>query len=282
MMMTVFKSHLKLLAITLTFISSLFLSAGYWMQISSFLVFVAVGLEITKVSIFLEIPNKNWTEKLILILVGLVLSATSIFTSAKQIQHLIHSNSIVTEQSVLDFESKKNERELLQARASLIEKDIAHDIEKNFKTRAERLYRELGEIQNQIASIKLVSPEKAVEAGFDEVSWVLAAILDIIILTLSHLLQQKKSYPSQKTEPKILNDNESMSGDMKHMKKIRENHHKDISKDVRTLIENGHPINLLSLRKTLKADMSKVSCAVKELFNQGFLQKNGRSYTVAV
>ena len=275
------KKILLILSLVLIFASSLLLSCGYWIKITNFLVFVAIGLEITKVSIFLEIPNKKWKEKLLLMIVGATLSATSIFTSAKQLQYLIDENSTITQQSILDFEAQKNFRNLLESRAELLKKDIENDIKTNFKTRAERLYKELSEIQTQISQIEVISPEKSSKSGYEGVSWILAAILDLIIITLSHLLQKRSPILQKKIS--ILNREEKKeSSPYQPPKTITRNKNSNITSQIKTLIRNGHPVKLLPLRKTLRTDMKKVSDALKELFNEGFLQKEGRSYTVAI
>lgn len=257
-----------------TILSSLFLTTGFWIGISPVLIPVAIGLEISKIALFLEIKRTQGFQRFLVTFISVILSITSISASKFQMETLVKNQNEMHRQESLSHKNAQVKTAKLLKAIDLKEKAIAKDLEHNFRSRALQSQKDLEKMISDLSSDFKVKSEVAVKIS-SHYFWALAAILDVVIFSLLFLVKTPLEKRVGQQEPK------------KHTpttKRKTPNNTKGVETNlathVRQAIIRSGSTRAKVIQSELGISMQKVCAGFKLLAEDGFLLKEGRSYKV--
>lgn len=272
---------LFLIAILATTLSSFFLTIGFWKNISLYLTPIAIGLEVSKVSLFTEMRNYFGLQKLGIITVSLILSATSIFTSKIQIETLVQKQNDFSRNQSIAFKIEETKRKKIIKSIELKEKSIAKDLDANYRTRALETQKELDLMLQSLNSHNTLLDASRLKID-ENCCLLLAGILDLVIFSLIFISNQHN--PHAQNSPAAPLDKGHCSNKVNNtaIKKrtITKQCVNNVASELKILIKKTGSTKAQELRASLGISTHKVCKGLQELAHDGFLVKRGRSYKV--
>jgi hypothetical protein len=271
---------------------SLYLTYTFWAQLGLMFGLMGIVFEIAKylfVGPLKPVFQESLIAKVRCFVLAWFLVSLSAFTNYKQIDSLTSSiveNSVKSSES---YQSLQNQRRFIEEDLITIQKAIDANLANGYRkaamelleTKKQRL-QDLAELDNQISKIKTSSISLNISDKIRKPLFLgVAIVIDLILIkfntALLFLIRGLKNNNS------LPNNNVEIRPTPEKITKVKEKEtEENLIKKIKKFITTTGNTNLRDIRTHTRANMLEVSSSMKDLLDEGFLVKNGRTYSVAV